>query len=218
MNKMAPTIQKLIDGNKEFRKKFFHGDSRLFDELVAYGQKPKIMIIACSDSRVDPSTIFNCQPGELFTVRNVANLVPPYEEHGTYHGTSAALEFGVRFLCVEQIIVLGHTQCGGIQALVESVAQVLQPQQHSFIAPWMSLARPAYEKVVADHAGASLADKVVLCEQYTLINSLRNLQSFPWIQERVAQRTLAVHAWYLALSTGIIHAYDEWHDCWGAVE
>src|SRR3989442_1053939 len=110
-------IKKLIDGNKEFKEKFFNKENTVFYELAQFGQRPKIMIVACSDSRVDPAMIFNCQPGELFVIRNVANLVPPCEiadENEHYHGVSAAIEFGTLFLEVQHIIILGHTQCGGI--------------------------------------------------------------------------------------------------------
>lgn len=211
---MAQEIKKLIDGNKQFRKKFFSTNKSLFNELVQQGQKPKIMVIACSDSRVDPAMVFNCQPGELFVIRNVANLIPPCEENSTSHGTSAALEFGTRFLQVEHIIVFGHTQCGGIQALLESTAQVLERQPHSFIAQWMEIARPAYDKVIKEHGEVALEEKVTLCEQYALTNSLHNLQTFPWIVERIQQGKLSVHAWYFNLSTGLIHMYDQEEKKW----
>lgn len=167
------------------------------------------MVVACSDSRVNPSMIFSCQPGELFLIRSMANLIPPCEDMSTYHGTSATLEFGTCFLQVEHIIILGHTQCGGIQALIEGADKVLDQKSQSFIAKWMEIARPAYDRVEAEHGHASLEDKVILCEQYALINSLNNLRSFPWIQERVQAGKLVLHAWYLDLATGIVHIYDQ---------
>lgn len=211
---MHQDIKKLIEGNKKFKQKFFASDSTLFNELVLYGQKPKIMIVSCSDSRVDPAMIFNCQPGELFVIRNVANLVPPCEESDTYHGTSAALEFGTWFLEVEHIIILGHTQCGGIRALLESSESVLDKQSHGFIAKWMDLARPAYNRIVAEHSHACLEEKVTLCEQYALINSLKNLHSFSWIKQREDDKKLTLHAWYFDLKTGEIHAYNRLNDTW----
>jgi carbonic anhydrase len=209
---MTAEIEKLIDGNKEFRKKFF-SQNTIFNELIVYGQRPKILIVACSDSRVDPAMIFNAQPGELFVIRNVANLVPPYESTGVYHGTSAALEFGVCFLCVNHIIVLGHTQCGGIQALVQN-ANICDKTSDSFIAKWMRLARPAYDKVMTIDNKSSLQEKTTLCEQYALINSLQNLESFPWIRQRINSGELMVHAWYFELATGLIHAYDQQKKKW----
>jgi carbonic anhydrase len=211
---MADEIKKLIDGNKKFRKNFFNKNNALFHELVERGQRPKTMVLACSDSRVNPSMIFSCQPGDLFLIRSMANLVPPCEDMSTYHGTSATLEFGTCFLQVEHIIILGHTRCGGIQALIEGADNPANKNPHSFIAKWMEIARPAYDKVVAEHAHASLEEKIILCEQYTLINSLNNLRSFPWIQERVNAGKLALHAWYLDLTTGIVHIYDEQNERW----
>ncbi len=213
---MSQIIKKLIDGNKQFRKKFFNSNNSVFEELVQYGQKPKIMIIACCDSRIDPAMIFNCQPGELFVIRNVANLVPICESSDTYHGTSAALEFGTRFLEVEHIIIFGHTQCGGIQALFEN-EKVMDKKPHSFIAKWMEIARPAYDKVKIENNKMSLQDKVTLCEQYALVNSLNNLKTFTWIKERLNTKKLFVHAWYFDLSTGQIHMYDEENNNWSGV-
>lgn len=211
---MFQEIKKLIDGNKEFRKRFFSSDNTLFNELVSRGQQPKTMVIACSDSRVDPAMMFDCQPGDLFVVRNVANLIPPCENNDTYHGTSAALEFGTRFLKVEHIIILGHTQCGGIQALLESTSSVLDKKEHNFIAKWMELARPAYDRIMAEHNNAPREEQITLCEQYSLINSFNNLHSFPWIQQRVQNKQLSLHAWYFDLASGHIHAYDQQLQSW----
>ena len=182
---MSQEIKQLIEGNKEFRKKFFGSKNTFFDELVEHGQKPKTMIISCSDSRVDPAIIFNCDPGQLFVVRNIANLIPPYEiNDNTYHGVSAALEFGTCILNVQQIIILGHTHCGGIKTLLET-GNKLHENQYRFIAKWMEIALSAYEKTIAEHAKVSFHEKTVMCERYALINSLHNLQTFPWIEKRV---------------------------------
>lgn len=211
---LNPEIKKLIDGNQQFREKFFNSDNTVFNELVLSGQRPKTMIITCADSRIDPAMIFNCQPGELFVVRNIANLIPPYEDNDTYHGTSAALEFGTCFLNIEQIIILGHTQCGGIQSLLENSAQVLDKKTYRFVAKWMELAKPAYDQVITKHNQATLEEKIILCEQLSLVNSLKNLHSFPWIQRHKDNHNLALHAWYFDLSTGIIHAYDQPENNW----
>ena len=212
---MPDEIKRLIDGNNQFRKKFFGTDTTIFDELVSQGQRPKIVIVTCCDSRVDPAIIFNCQPGDLFVIRNIANLVPPCEDNdSSYHGTSAALEFGTCFLQVAHIIILGHTQCGGIRALLESDTTIVHRRPHSFIAKWMELARPAYDTVMLNHTDSSLEHKIVLCEQYALINSLHNLHSFPWIQKRVSEKQLLLHAWYFDLQTGAIHRYDQETNKW----
>ncbi len=210
-------IKKLITGNHQFKIKFFDSNNNIFNGLVEFGQKPKIMIITCSDSRIDPAMIFNCQLGELFVVRNIANLIPPYEDNDTYHGTSAALEFGTCFLDIKHIIILGHTQCGGIQSLIENTNQVLDKKNYSFVAKWMDLAKPAYDKVMAENSQATLEEKIILCEQLSLANSLKNLASFPWIQRHIVNHNLSLHAWYFDLATGIIHAHDQAINSWQAL-
>lgn len=202
-------IERLKEGNRIFRERFFSEERALFEEL-AQGQQPKIALVTCCDSRVDPAIIFNCQPGDLFVVRNVANLVPPCEKNDTYHGTSAALEFAVCFLRVKHIIVLGHTQCGGIRALLEQGADIAH-NQASFIAKWMQLARPAYDKIMAEHAQASMDEKIVLCEQYALLNSLNNLRTFRWVTENA---DIQLHAWYFDIRTGLVHVYDKSQEEW----
>ncbi len=207
-------IKKLITGNHKFKTKFFDSKNTIFNELVTFGQKPKIMLVTCSDSRIDPAMIFNCQPGELFVVRNIANLIPPYEDNDTYHGTSAALEFGTCFLDIKHVIILGHTNCGGIRSLIENTNQVLDKKNYSFVAKWMDLAKPAYDQVMAKYLHATLEEKIILCEQYALINSLQNLYSFPWIKRHIDNHDLSLHAWYFDLTTGIIHAHDQLKNHW----
>lgn len=204
---MPQVIDNLIRGYEEFRKNYFGQDKDLFEELVQSGQKPKVLIIACSDSRVDPAIVMNCQPGDLFVVRNVANLVPPYEnDTTTHHGVSAALEFGIRVLGIQQIIVFGHTQCGGINALITGADERVGP--NSFVARWMDLAQPAHELVLKHHADATLDEKITFCEQYAIRHSLRNLCTFPWIAEGVKAGKIFLHGWYFTLSTGTIQAFN----------
>jgi carbonic anhydrase len=148
----------------------------------------------------------NCRPGDLFVIRNVANLVPPYEDDQSYHGTSAALQFGVCNLEIRHIILFGHTQCGGIQALLERSPNVCQ--EKNFISKWMELAKPAYEAVIEYHSDQSFAEKTTLCGHYSLVNSLRNLETFPWIAERIANNSLFLHAWNFDLERGILEAYN----------
>lgn len=138
-------IERFIAGFRAFQKNYFGPEGSQFD-ILKHGQNPSTMIIGCSDSRVDPAILTNCQPGDIFTVRNVANLVPPYEENGVYHGVSAALEFAVCRLEVERIIVLGHSQCGGIGALMTGDCGA---EGAGFIGRWMSIAAPAREQVMA---------------------------------------------------------------------
>lgn len=196
-------LERFIAGFRTFQKDYF-GPGRSQFEPLKLGQQPKTMIIGCSDSRVDPALLTNCLPGEIFTVRNVANLVPPYEESGGLHGVSAALEFAVCHLGVEHIIVLGHSQCGGIGALM---AGSCGDQGDNFISGWMAIAASAKEKVLAELPGkdAQLQQRAV--EQSAILLSLENLHSFPWIAQRIAAATLALHGWYFDLHSGELLEY-----------
>jgi carbonic anhydrase len=211
---MNEEIKNLLEGNKQFQETYFGADRTLFNSLVAQGQQPKIMIVACSDSRVDPAMVFNCQPGQLFVVRNIANLVPPCETNDSHHGTSAALEFGVRFLHVEHIIIFGHTQCGGMQALLEHGYDA-DSHGSSFIMRWVDLARDAYDHVKQEHNEELFEKQLAICTQHALIHSLHNLTTFSWINQRVKEGTLQLHAWYFDLQTGMIVRYEQekkrWH-------
>lgn len=204
---MEKDITRLIAGYKQFRATHFGEKDSSFMELVRLGQRPKVLMIACSDSRMDPALLMNCEPGELFMVRNVANLVPPYEHDLSYHGTSAALEFGVCVLEVRHVILFGHTQCGGIQSLLDH-----KPHEYlkdGFLTKWMELAKGAQEKVLEEAGTLPLEEKVTLCGHYSLIQSLKNLYTFPWIAEKVREGTLALHAWNFDMEKGLLEEYDE---------
>ena len=140
-------IDKLTAGYREFRNGLFQAQRAAYEDLVDKGQSPRVAIVACADSRVDPAVVLQADPGDLFVIRNVANLVPPYEREGHYHGTSAALEFAVVHLQVEHVIVLGHAHCGGVRSLFQSPAP--DDEGDHFIPPWMSLVRSAYLRVEA---------------------------------------------------------------------
>ena len=194
----------LIAGFRRFRELHFAEDSARFQDLVRSGQTPKALVVACCDSRVDPALVLDCAPGDLFVIRNVANLVPPAENQGHYHGTSAALEFGVRNLGVPHIIVLGHAQCGGIHALLEGSVD----RDESFIAEWMGIADAARAQVERELAGASDRFRHRACEQKAILVSLDNLMTFPWIRERVEQGSLTLHGWYFDIEGGELLGYD----------
>lgn len=204
---MQKDIEILVEGYQKFRDHYFDQENSVFMDLVRQGQRPKILMIACSDSRVDPALVMNCKPGDLFVVRNVANLVPPYENDQSYHGTSAALEFGVCVLGIKHVILFGHTQCGGIQSLFENAHD--KCGKNSFLVKWMELAQRAHAAIENCHSERPLEEKVHLCGQYSLINSLKNLKTFPWIKERVDQGSLRLHAWNFDMSKGILEQYDE---------
>jgi carbonic anhydrase len=213
---MKKAIVSLIEGYQKFREHYFERENSKFTELVRQGQRPKILIIACSDSRVDPALIMSCQPGDLFVIRNVANLVPPYEDDQSYHGTSAALEFGICVLQVSHVIILGHTPCGGIQMLLENDQEKYKSK--SFLSKWMELAKVAYDITLKSHAGCSFEEKTLLCGRHSLVNSLQNLRTFPWIMEGVKQGSLSLHVWNFNMSNGILEEYDEEQDCFSIIK
>ncbi|MEN6307148.1 MAG: carbonic anhydrase [Anaerohalosphaeraceae bacterium] len=197
-------IQKLISGFRRFQRQFFHSDDTLFDQLRRK-QTPKVLVIGCSDSRVDPAIVTDCRPGDLFVIRNVANLVPPYEPDTRYHGVSSALEYAVRFLEVEHIIVLGHSHCGGIDALMRSNEQTPIGE---FIDHWVDIARPAKHAVLKDLLRKAPDLQCRACEQAAMLISLENLLTFPWITDRVEQGKLAIHGWYFDLEAGEMLTYN----------
>lgn len=196
--------KQLIAGFSRFRERHFAKDDSLYRELVEQGQTPKTLVVGCCDARVDPAIILDCAPGDLFVIRNVANLVPPAENQGHFHGTTAALEFGVCELNVEHIIVLGHAQCGGIKALLEGGMQ----KKDSFIAEWMGIADAAQQYVQRELTGADSRLRQRTCEQRAILGSLDNLLTFPWIRERIEQGTLTLHGWYFDMENGQLLNYD----------
>ncbi len=188
-------MKKLLEGYGRFRAQHWLENRELFETLAEQGQKPKALVISCVDSRVDPAVIFDATHGEILTVRNVANLVPPYAPDVAYHGTSAALEFGVQVLGIPHVIVLGHSQCGGIRALLAGSAE----GAHDFIEPWMSIAREARYKALT----CTTPDAQQLCCEHEAIKvSLQNLMGFPWIAERVRAGNLQLHGAWFSISTG----------------
>lgn len=192
---MEKSIQKILQGYQEFRQKYVFGDTAIMQHLSDYGQKPQVMIVACCDSRVDPALILQCDPGDLFVVRNVANIVPPYEHDTGHHGTSAALEFGIKFLEIKKLILLGHTQCGGIRALVDS-KRGIGGGANDFITDWVSL---------VEHDGGTLNPDEYA--QQALHESHKNCLTFPWITERVAQEKLTIDLWFFDIQQGQVSTY-----------
>lgn len=186
------SADKLIEGYKRFRDGFYEDKKELLLKLAHEGQSPKTLLIACCDSRVDTSIIFDCEPGDLFVVRNVANLVPPCESDEGYHGTSAAIEFAVTGLHVENIIILGHTDCGGIKALVDHPPS----EDKSFIGKWMRQLEGVRNGIVDNHNFLRQDERYRACEQHSIINSIQNLMDFPFVAERVNKGELAIHGWY----------------------
>ncbi|HER26581.1 MAG TPA: carbonic anhydrase [Rhodospirillales bacterium] len=192
-------INRLIEGFASFRQTYYEKRPDFFRQLIEKGQRPDIMIIACSDSRVNPSIIARADPGELFIVRNVANLVPPYAPDGSYHGTSAAVEFAVRDLGVGHIIVLGHSHCGGIRYLCQGHENM---ENREFLDGWMSIVGTAQD---SDLSGEEQLRHV---ERAAVKVSLGNLLTFPWISERIEEGRLQLHGWLFDLDVGELLAHQ----------
>ena len=204
---MVESVHRLIAGYKGFRARYYEQRPERMKELAEQGQSPEVMLIACSDSRVEPAVLLDIEPGELFIARNVANLVPPYGPDENPHGTSSAIEFAVRDLKVKHIVVLGHSACGGIQALREAnrreQSEPGEEGEREFIAPWMKIAEAACP---CDAAGNVPGQENV--GQDSIRISLRNLMTFPWIASRVADGDLSLHGWWVDLQAGRLCAVD----------
>jgi carbonic anhydrase len=187
-------VDRLIAGYQRFRARHWPEQRKLFESLAG-GQRPHALVIACIDSRIDPAMIFDAPPGELLTVRNVANLVPPYAPNAGPRGTSAALEFGVRVLRVPHVIVLGHECCGGVQSLLEGAPSTAR----DFVASWMSMA----EAVRLRSASCATPSERQRCAEHEAVKiSLENLMGFPWVAEAVRSGDLAVHGAWFSIRTG----------------
>lgn len=191
---MEKSFTKMLQGYQAFREKYALGDHSVMRHLADVGQTPKIMVVACCDSRVDPAVILQCGPGDLFVTRNVANIIPPYEKDAGHHGTSAALEFGICYLNVAHLVILGHSQCGGINALLGGE----KLKHDDFISNWVSLITvQKSDPKDADHFAKS-----------ALIQSYQHCLTFPWIKEKVDQKKLIIHLWYFDIETGKIFTYS----------
>ncbi len=199
-------ISKLTAGFKQFRGGRFEEQRSTYETLVDEGQRPKVALVACSDSRLDPTVLLQADPGDLFMIRNVANLVPPFEEGGEFHGTSAALEFAVQNLEVDHLIVLGHAHCGGIRSMFEPRGNGGGGSQ--FVVPWMTLVRSAYLRVQGTMPDATIEEKARVCEQSAVLVSLENLMTFPSIRDRVSDGRLRLHGWYVDIRSCSLHVYD----------
>jgi carbonic anhydrase len=196
--------QRLIDGYNDFAGGRLAREQDRYRELAEIGQQPEIMVIGCCDSRVSPEVIFDARPGELFVVRNVANIVPPYAPDGQAHGVSAALEFGVAALKIKHIVVLGHAQCGGVKAYAED-AEPLSPGD--FIGKWMRLMAPAADKV-GPRGAQRASDYLARLEQANVANSLDNLMTFPRLRKLIERGSVILHGAYFGVASGDLSVLD----------
>lgn len=193
-------INKLIAGFHRFREHYYVARPELIAQLVKQGQSPQTLVIACCDSRVNPAMVLNTEPGDIFVIRNVANIVPPCEDDGkSHHGTGAAIEFAVKHLGVKHIIVFGHSQCGGIRSLMEGRHA---GSDYGFIDPWMSILASAQARILKEFSGSPFDDQCHQCELAGIEVSLDNICSFPWIKNKMDQGALYVHGWYFNIGAG----------------
>jgi len=199
-------IPELVDGYRRFLNGRYPQEAALYRALAHAGQSPRTMVIACCDSRADPAAIFSAGPGQLFVVRNVANLVPPFEPHGDYHGTSAALEFAVTGLEVENIVVMGHGRCGGVRAYIDGLYQ--RRERSGFIDRWMSLLNAARTDAMRDAASGAIEAQQQALEHASIRASIGNLQTFPFIKERVRDERLRLRGAYFDIADGVLLALD----------
>lgn len=196
-------MEKLIDGIVKFKQKDFEAHKALFKTLGS-AQKPHTLFIACSDSRVDPNWITKTKPGELFIIRNIANLVPPYRLTEEFLATTAAIEYAVLVLGVENIIVCGHSNCGGCAACLNE-PELLADLPHT--RKWLELSKPVRERVLRDFSDAEPEAREWMMEQANAVEQLKHLMSFPYISERVTEGKLKISAWYYIIETGEIYIY-----------
>ena len=203
-----PEFVKLLDGYKRYRSDAFTTQKERMGKLAHDGQHPEIMVITCADSRVLPSQVFDVDPGDIFTVRNVAALVPPFETSPGQHGVSAALEFAVHALEVRQIVVLGHRYCGGCKVALTQELQGTKPGEGGFIAQWISLLDAGRETVVAKYGSDGPAAELAM-EQEAVRVSLQNLRTFPCVQRKLEAGTLKLRGTFLEIGEGELHVLDE---------
>jgi len=199
-------FKELLAGYQRFRTEGWSGQRARWAELKE-GQSPKVMIIACSDSRVDPAQIFDTSPGEAFVVRNIANLVPPFELGGGRHGVSAALEFAVTQLEVGEVVVMGHGSCGGVAAALTRRFEGKAPGEGGFIDHWVDMLDEARDRIVAEHGTGPEAVRAL--EMETVRVSIANLRTFPCIPEREAAGTLKLRGAYFAIADGVLYVMDD---------
>ena len=198
-------ISHFIEGFQRFQSKYFDGASNLYDKLNS-GQKPTTLLIGCCDSRVDPALLLDCDPGDIFVIRNVANLVTPCNQAGNQQGVSAAIQYAIEALNVQRVIIMGHEKCGGIRALMQGYTP---SPELDFIGRWMNIVEPVKQQVLHQLVNRSADEQNQACELGAIILSLNNLRSFPWVSEREARGELALHGWYFDMSNGALLAYLE---------
>ena len=199
---MSSFPEKLTDRFRRFKHRHFVPNADHYEELATYGQNPDTMVISCCDSRVDPETIFSALPGDLFVVRNVANLVPPYETGGKYHGVSTAIEFAIMNLRVKHLVIMGHSGCGGIKAALDQSAAIQTEAQ--FISRWMSMLDDARLSVLSSHQMKPHAEMQTALELEGIKTSIKNLRTFPFVRDLEEKGKLSLHGAHFDIKSGVL--------------
>ncbi|SDX91019.1 carbonic anhydrase [Citreimonas salinaria] len=205
MHRVRPLPAYLVQRYHGWKATGYQENRAWYKRLAAEGQRPRAMVISCCDSRVHVTSIFGADQGEFFIHRNIANLVPPFEQDGAQHGTSAALEYAVTALAVAHVIVLGHSQCGGVQGCIdmcEGRAPELE-KETSFVGRWMDILRPGYERVRETEG-----DKAGALEKETVLVSLRNMMTFPFVRQAVDEGGLTLHGLWTDIGEGGLEYWD----------
>jgi carbonic anhydrase len=200
-------VSKFLSGFRRFQHNYLGKQPELFDRLRKEGQHPRALVVACCDSRCDPALLTDSDPGDMFVARNVANLVPPHNQATLFAATSSAIAFAISNLEVEHVIVLGHAQCGGIRALMENRPPECEGEE--LIAKWLGIAADARQRVLKELPGKSPQVQARACEQASILVSLENLMSYPWIRRRVNEGKLTLHGWYFDMERGELLQYHD---------
>jgi len=205
------SYKRLIEGHKNFRKQYFDKPFEEYRKWASKYQKPEVMIISCSDSRVNPAILTSSNLGDIFVVSNVANIVPPFRKTcNTHHSTSSAIEYAVKHLKIKHIIVMGHSCCGGVNAMFTMEEQCEKTsEEYSFINPWVDVISEVRDDVNKEMKDAPLEDKLRLCERKGILVSIQNLMSFPFVKNAVDNEKLQLHGWYFDIDKAALYEHNE---------
>ncbi|WP_208435440.1 carbonic anhydrase [Bartonella phoceensis] len=212
---MTRLPERLVNGYQSFIINHFSYKTAHYQQLALEGQKPEVLVIACCDSRVVPETVFDTKPGEIFTLRNMANLVPPFSPDSQCHATSAAIEYAVQLLEVKHIVVFGHAHCGGVSTVLQGTCMSLSSKD--FIGQWINSLVPAAQSIVGDKL-LTVPEQQTALEQLSIHYSLRNLETFPWIKIRKDQGILTLHGVWFDISSGELWNIEQETGCFVRVE
>ena len=205
------STDKLIEGYRTFRDTTYEDTKTLYGDLAVSGQKPTVLVIGCSDSRVSPSVVLGAKPGEIFQARNIANIVPAYAKNPGPRSIGAVVEFAVKILKVTDIIVKGHSRCGGVEALVNRASNLPKTE---YLEPWVEVAAPARNLFPANFAELPPDEQRLQAELAVIHNSIDNLKTYPWVKSAVSAGELTLHGWHFDFEKGQLRRYDEALDRW----